>query len=59
MALKNSAGISVFLLVKADRFLVEKRPLSKVIDPGKTVIPAGMIESGESPLVAAKREARE
>ncbi|USN46050.1 MAG: NUDIX domain-containing protein [Candidatus Woesearchaeota archaeon] len=39
--------------------LVEKRKITKRVDPGKVCIPSGGIETGETPQEAVCREAKE
>ncbi|MBT4691489.1 MAG: NUDIX domain-containing protein [Rhodospirillaceae bacterium] len=48
-----------FLLVDGDRFLVERRRLDKVVDPGAVSIPGGHLEPGESVEDALHRELAE
>ena len=45
-----------FMLVKNGRLLVEKRKLSKKVDPGCVSIPGGHVEDGESLEEALYRE---
>ncbi len=53
MEILDCAG---FLLVGDGRFLVERRKLDKLVDPGAVAIPGGHLEPGESPLEALHRE---
>lgn len=46
----------VFLLVKMDRFLVERRKPSARVDPGAVALPGGHVEDGESLERALVRE---
>jgi 8-oxo-dGTP diphosphatase len=48
-----------FILIKENKMLVEKRKLTKRIDPGKVCIPSGGVEKGETPEQAVKREVKE
>jgi mutator protein MutT len=45
-----------FMLIQADRVLLERRSLSKRLLPGVCAIPGGHMESGESPEAALLRE---
>ena len=45
-----------FILIENNQFLVEKRKLSKEVDPGARTIPGGHIEDGESQEEALYRE---
>lgn len=48
-----------FMLVKDGTLLVERRSLSKAVDPGATAIPGGHLEAGETPEAGLKRELAE
>ncbi|MGB7994707.1 MAG: NUDIX domain-containing protein [Photobacterium halotolerans] len=48
-----------FLLIRGEEVLLEKRKLSKVVDPGLMAIPGGHVEAGESLEQALHREVAE
>ncbi|NAX48569.1 NUDIX domain-containing protein [Photobacterium halotolerans] len=48
-----------FLLIRGEEVLLEKRKLSKVVDPGLMAIPGGHVEAGESLEQALHREVTE
>jgi len=48
-----------FILHRDGRVLVEKRKSTKETDPGRTAIPGGHVEDGESLEEACKRELKE
>ena len=48
-----------FIILEKGKLLVEKRKMTKKVDPGKIIIPGGHVEEGESPLQACKREMKE
>ncbi len=48
-----------FLLIKGNKILLEKRKLTKKVDPGKICIPSGGTEKGETPEEATLREIKE
>lgn len=48
-----------FLLMKAGKILIERRPRTKRIEPGILAIPSGVIEEGETREEALVREIRE
>ncbi len=49
----------VFVLLKDNTVLAEKRKLTKQVIPGAIALPGGHIEEGESPEDALRREVRE
>lgn len=55
----KQVDIVALLLYKNGKILVEKRKLERRNDPGKTVIPGGHIEEGESFEKACERELKE
>jgi len=48
-----------FVLIKDEKVLVERRKMSKKMDPGKIVIPGGHVDEGESPKESCIREMNE
>ena len=52
-------GVVVGIVVKGDKFLVERRSLDETIDPGIVCLPAGHVEPNESLEDALKREMME
>lgn len=48
-----------FVLLKDKKILVEKRALTKRVDPGKIAIPSGGVEKGETNKQAMLREVKE
>lgn len=59
MAEKPVIDSVAFILVDDDAFLVEERSPGKRVDPGKTCIPSGGVENGETMAEAVVREAAE
>lgn len=55
----KQVDVVALLLYKNGKILVEKRKLERRNDPGKTVIPGGHIEKGESFEKACERELKE
>ncbi len=53
------AKCAVFVFLKDGKFLVEKRPKTEDTDPGKTMLPGGHREPGESFDDTLKRECLE
>ena len=49
----------IFMLIKDNQLLVEKRKLTKLIDPGLIEIPGGHLEAGEDQETALWREIQE
>ena len=49
-------GVVVGIIVKGDKFLVERRRWDETIDPGIVSLPAGHVEPNESLENALKRE---
>lgn len=49
----------VFIIIKDDKVLAEKRKLTKKVVPGKVALPGGHIEEGENPENAVIRELKE
>lgn len=47
------------IILRKNKFLVEKRKISDDIDPGKIMLPGGHIEPNESKEEALKREMKE
>ncbi|MDG6222083.1 MAG: NUDIX domain-containing protein [Candidatus Bathyarchaeota archaeon] len=52
-------NVVVGIIVKGDRFLVERRRIDKKIDPGIICLPAGHVEPNEDLEDALKREMME
>lgn len=48
-----------FILVKGNKFLAEKRSMTKKVDPGAIEIPGGHFEGNETPEQALEREVQE
>jgi len=48
-----------FIIFDKGKILVEKRKMTKKVDPGKMIIPGGHVEEGETPLEACIRELQE
>ncbi|QUJ69099.1 NUDIX domain-containing protein [Photobacterium sp. GJ3] len=48
-----------FMLIRGDQILLEKRKLTKTVDPGLMAIPGGHVEPGESLVDALLREVEE
>jgi 8-oxo-dGTP diphosphatase len=49
-------NVVVGIIVKGNKFLVERRRMDKKIDPGIICLPAGHVDSGEALEDALKRE---
>ncbi|MEK6902619.1 MAG: NUDIX domain-containing protein [archaeon] len=58
-AVEKAIECVAFLLVKNNKMLIEKRKMSKKVDPGKFVIPGGGIEKGETIEESLLREVKE
>ena len=52
----DAVGVVVGIVVKGDKFLVERRSWDERIDPGIVCLPAGHVEPNESLEDALKRE---
>ena len=52
-------NVVVGIIVKGNKFLVERRRMDKKIDPGIICLPAGHVDSGEKLEDALKREMME
>ena len=52
-------GVVVGIVVRGDKFLVERRRLDETIDPGIVCLPAGHVKPNESLEDALKREMME
>ena len=52
-------GVVVGIVVKGDKFLVERRRFDETVDPGIVCLPAGHVEPNEGLEDALKREMRE
>jgi 8-oxo-dGTP pyrophosphatase MutT (NUDIX family) len=57
--LLEAVGVVVGVVVKGDKFLVERRRLDEKVDPGIVCLPAGHVEPNESLEDALKREMME
>jgi 8-oxo-dGTP diphosphatase len=55
----DTVGVVVGIVVKGDKFLVERRSWDETIDPGIVCLPAGHVEPNESLEDALKREMME
>jgi len=55
----DPVNVVVGIIVKGNKFLVERRRLDKKIDPGIICLPAGHVESNEDLEDALKREMME
>jgi 8-oxo-dGTP diphosphatase len=55
----DAVGVVVGIVVKGDKFLVERRRWNETIDPGIVCLPAGHVEPNESLEDALKREMME
>ncbi len=55
----DAVGVVVGIVVKGDKFLVERRRWDETIDPGIVCLPAGHVEPNESLEDALKREMME
>jgi 8-oxo-dGTP diphosphatase len=55
----DTVGVVVGIVVKRDKFLVERRSWDETIDPGIVCLPAGHVEPNESLEDALKREMME
>jgi 8-oxo-dGTP diphosphatase len=52
----EAVGVVVGIVVRGNKFLVERRRLDETIDPGIVCLPAGHVEPNESLDDALKRE---
>jgi len=57
--LSGDVDVVVGVVLKGDRFLVERRGLDEKIDPGVVCLPGGHVKKNESREEALKRELRE
>jgi len=55
----EAVGVVVGIVVKGDKFLVERRRLDETIDPGIVCLPAGHVKPNEGLEDALKREMME
>lgn len=55
----EAVGVVVGIVVKGDKFLVERRRMDEKVDPGIVCLPAGHVEPNESLENALKREMME
>jgi 8-oxo-dGTP pyrophosphatase MutT (NUDIX family) len=55
----DAVGVVVGIIVKGNKFLVERRRYDEEIDPGIVCLPAGHVEPNESLESALKREMME
>ena len=55
----DAVGVVVGIVVKGDKFLVERRSLDETIDPGIVCLPAGHVKPNESLEDALKRKMME
>jgi len=55
----EAVGVVVGIVVKGNKFLVERRRLDETIDPGIVCLPAGHVKPNESLEDALKREMME
>ena len=55
----NPVEISLALVVRQERLLLQRRDPAAAVLPGRWEFPGGKVEAGESPLVALQRELRE
>ena len=55
----EAVGVVVGIVVKGNKFLVERRRLDETVDPGITCLPAGHVEPNEKLEDALKREMME
>jgi 8-oxo-dGTP diphosphatase len=55
----EAVGVVVGIVVRGDKFLVERRRLDETVDPGIVCLPAGHVKPNESLDDALKREMRE
>jgi 8-oxo-dGTP diphosphatase len=55
----DAVGVVVGIVVKGDKFLVERRGLDEDVDPGIVCLPAGHVKPNESLEDALKREMME
>ena len=55
----EAVGVVVGIVVKGDKFLVERRRLDEKVDPGIVCLPAGHVEPNEGLDDALKREMME
>ena len=55
----EAVGVVVGIVVKGNKFLVERRRLDETVDPGIVCLPAGHVEPNESLEDALKREMME
>ena len=55
----ETVGVVVGIVVRGDKFLVERRRLDETVDPGIVCLPAGHVKPNESLEDALKREMME
>ena len=55
----EAIGVVVGIVVRGDKFLVERRRLDETVDPGIVCLPAGHVKPNESLEDALKREMME
>lgn len=55
----NDVDVAVGIVLKDDKFLVERRKPDEEVDPGIVCLPGGHVKPGESIQEALKREMRE
>lgn len=55
----NPMEISLALVVRQGRLLLQRRDPAAAVLPGRWEFPGGKVEAGEPPLVALRRELRE
>ena len=59
MMLLEDVDVVVGIVLKGNKFLVERRRLDEKVDPGIVCLPGGHVKAGESMEEALKREMRE